>query len=92
MTHYVKIEKEYFVLNEQRKKFWEIRYNDRNYKTGDDICLIEYDPSKPGYTERCVTCQIEYVMYEFEGLEDGYVIMSLTRKPTIDSTMFNLNQ
>lgn len=57
-----------------RRKNFEIRYNDRNYKVGDKIKFtaikdgvkIEHEINKYKYT-------IMYILDGFEGLRDGYI-------------------
>lgn len=42
MTHHLKIKPEYFQAVIDGKKPFEIRYNDRNFQTGDKVILEEY--------------------------------------------------
>ena len=42
MTHHLKIKPEYFQAVIDGKKPFEIRYNDRNFQTGDRVILEEY--------------------------------------------------
>nr|WP_277281358.1 DUF3850 domain-containing protein [Streptococcus hyointestinalis] len=44
---------------------------------GDELLLREYDPGQ-GYTTRCIVKKIVYILPDFIGLKDGYVILGLT--------------
>lgn len=46
----------------ENKKNFDIRVNDRDYKTGDKICFLEFDPVKQVYTGRKCYRQISYIM------------------------------
>lgn len=61
-------------------KTFECRYNDRDFKVGDELLLREYDPQK-GYTYRCIVRKIIYILSDFIGLKDGYVILGVTNEP-----------
>ncbi|MFS5210726.1 DUF3850 domain-containing protein, partial [Streptococcus agalactiae] len=61
-------------------KTFECRYNDRDFKVGDELLLREYDPQK-GYTYRCIVRKITYILSDFIGLKDGYVILGVTNEP-----------
>lgn len=61
-------------------KTFECRCNDRDFKVGDELLLREYDPQK-GYTYRCIVRKITYILSDFIGLKDGYVILGVTNEP-----------
>ncbi len=61
-------------------KTFECRYNYRDFKVGDELLLREYDPQK-GYTYRCIVRKITYILSDFIGLKDGYVILGVTNEP-----------
>jgi hypothetical protein len=74
-THYLKIKYEYAQLYFQGKKDWEIRYNDRDFRTGDTIVftVIEF-----GFM---YSCKIINVFSDTElGLKEDFVILSITNK------------
>ena len=57
-----------------RKKF-ELRKNDRGYKVGDILKLLEY---KDGVeTGRYIMAEITYMLEEFTGLQEGYCILGI---------------
>ena len=56
------------------KKSFEIRKNDRGYKEGDILEMMEFaDGRNTGRTVRVI---VTYMLDEFSGLEDGYCIMA----------------
>ena len=58
-THFVKILPRWFEDVKSGKKNFEIRRFDRDYKTGDIICLQEWEHGK--YTGREITKKIQYI-------------------------------
>ena len=71
MRHELKLNKIYFEKALNGKKPFEIRYNDRDYKVGDEIVLKEWDD---GYTGREISGKITYILNSaFVGLARGYV-------------------
>ncbi|GAA0059368.1 MULTISPECIES: DUF3850 domain-containing protein [Streptococcus] len=73
---------EYFEAIMDGTKTFKCRYNDRDFKVGDELLLREYDPQK-GYTYpyRCIVRKITYILSDFIGLKDGYVILGVTNEP-----------
>ncbi|HIC0324960.1 TPA: DUF3850 domain-containing protein, partial [Streptococcus agalactiae] len=55
---------EYFEAIMDGTKTFECRYNDRDFKVGDELLLREYDPQK-GYTYRCIVRKITYILSDF---------------------------
>ena len=77
-THELKSWIEFFEPVFYRKKSFEIRKNDRDFKIGDRLMLNEYDPDDGSYTGRYCFRTITYIMSEnpFLDLKD-MVILSL---------------
>lgn len=48
--HELKVLKKYFKAIFEEDKGFEVRYNDRNYKKGDELILKEWDDKKNRYT------------------------------------------
>lgn len=71
--HELKIHPEYFeaVLNGAKK--FEYRLDDRGYKVGDTLFLMEYDPGKCEYTKRYIERVVTYIL----PVKDNYVVMSI---------------
>ena len=67
MTHHLKIKPEYFQAVIDGKKPFEIRYNDRNFQTGDRVILEEYEGyQKYGTCPDIDTCQLFTCIYDAE--------------------------
>jgi hypothetical protein len=81
MVHELKTWKEYFQLVVSGKKFFELRKNDRDFKTGDELLLKEYDKESQKYTGRKLHLRITYILEGTEaedlGLKKGFCIMGL---------------
>lgn len=73
--HYIKILPEYYRVVEQKKKTFEVRYNDRDYKVYDVLHLQEW--LNGGYTGREITANVTYILNDSNYCKDGYVIMSI---------------
>lgn len=71
------------------RKTFEWRFNDRDYRTGDTLKLLEYDPKLEKYTGREIEAKITYCLYGKEnspfGVPKGYVIMSIEVSKKIDA-------
>ena len=73
--HKLKISPEYFEEVFKRNKTFEIRKNDREFKTGDKVVLCEYKNGK--HTGRSVEREIGYILENFHALDKEYIIFSL---------------
>lgn len=73
--HELKTYPEYFQETLNANKLFECRLNDRNFQVGDTVILKEWSGSS--YTGREITSTIKYILDNFEGLTDGYVMLSL---------------
>lgn len=73
--HELKIYQEYFeAVKDGRKKF-EIRKNDRDYKVGDILVLLEYDKYYEAFTGEKITVEISYMTDYAQ--QDGYVVLGI---------------
>lgn len=65
-----------------RRKMFEIRRHDRDYREGDLLLLREHDPNGPvPATGRWCARKITYVLRDrsdFQGLEAGYSVLSVS--------------
>lgn len=77
MIHQLKIKSEYFEDVVSRKKPFEIRFNDRGFETGDHLGLNEVD-NLGKETGRWCLVKIEYILGSFNGLQEGWVCMSIS--------------
>jgi len=76
-THELKIWPEFFEIDLTVKPF-EIRKNDRNYKTGDILVLKEWNQDKEAYTGRTKTVFVTCV-FSLIGLQFGWVCMGIKK-------------
>lgn len=81
--HDVKIEPRWFERIRENEKFAEVRYDDRDYQTGDRIRFMRSDTDGTlgwHYVQRTIT----HVLRAADGLEDGYVVLSLADPRLVD--------
>lgn len=73
-VHHIKLGASFFAEVESGEKTFELRKNDRDYKKGDILEMMEFKDGKN--TGRIVRVLVTYILTEFTGLEDGYCIMA----------------
>jgi hypothetical protein len=74
--HLLKTVHPYFKFVWDRVKKFELRKNDRDFKTGDILILQEYDPINEQYMSREIHLKVDYILHGGKfGLKDGYCIM-----------------
>lgn len=60
------------------RKPFEARKNDRDFKIGDHLHLMEYDPELDHYSGRLLVREISYILPGGAwGIEPGYVVLGL---------------
>lgn len=64
------------------ERTFELRKNDKNYKKGDILEMMEFKDGR--YTGRTVRVLVTYILTEFTGLADGYCIMQIKLMETED--------
>lgn len=86
MMHKLKCHSEYFHKVKGGLKNFEIRKDDRNYCEGDELLLEEFVPEKDRmgnegyYTGHICHRRVDYILRGGKfGLEEGYVILSLSK-------------
>lgn len=57
------------------KKSFELRKNDRGYKQGDKLIMLEFKDGK--HTGRIVNADIVYMLEDYTGLAEGYCILGI---------------
>lgn len=71
----------YYNMNPKNRKTgdcFELRKNDRNYSTDDELVLHEYDTYLECITNRTIEATIDYIFGDAQfGLKDGYCILGL---------------
>lgn len=75
--HKLKTVSPYFEELWGRNKRFECRLNDRDFKSGDVVHLMEYDTASCTHSGRVVSATISYLLSEFDGLKEGYVVFGL---------------
>ena len=75
-THELKTLPQYFEQVWSGNKRFEVRKNDRDFQLGDCLVLKEYQQDGR-YTKRLITCNISYVLKDFEGIEKGYCVLGI---------------
>ncbi|WP_341224590.1 DUF3850 domain-containing protein [uncultured Arcticibacterium sp.] len=77
MEHELKILPEYFEEVKRRNKTFELREDNKNYKVGDTLRLLEFDNEH--YTGRECRRTILYILKNVEkyGLKEGFVILAM---------------
>lgn len=73
-VHHIKLGATFFEEVASGEKTFELRKNDRDYKKGDILEMMEFKDGKN--TGRTVRVLVTYILEEFAGLEDGYCIMA----------------
>lgn len=78
VTHEVKCWREPFAALKSGAKPWELRLNDRDYRTGDTLRQFEWNEAENCYTGDEVSHRIGWLLKGPSfGLPDGYVVMTL---------------
>ena len=77
--HEIKLRREYFKDVVEMRKTFEIRLNDRNYKVGDELFLMEYYNDR--YTGNFVHRKVVYLIDLMElGIStEAYLVLGLER-------------
>jgi ParB family chromosome partitioning protein len=73
-VHHIKLGASFFEEVAAGEKTFELRKNDRDYKKGDILEMMEFKDGKN--TGRTVRVLVTYILTEFTGLEEGYCIMA----------------
>lgn len=89
MVHVLKLLSKYYDDSKKNIKTFEIRKNDRNFKVGDTLKLVSYNPIviEGEYKGEVVLAdefhykQITYILDNGEYLQPGYVCLGLQPVP-----------
>lgn len=73
--HEIKIAAMYYEDVASGKKSFELRKNDRGYKQGDKLIMLEFKDGK--HTGRIVNADIVYMLEDYTGLAEGYCILGI---------------
>ncbi|MFL0251271.1 ASCH/PUA domain-containing protein [Clostridium neuense] len=75
MVHELKTLPEYFQAVKEKRKPFEVRKNDRNFKVGDSLYLREWTGEE--YTGRKLIRIITYILNDSRYVKEGYVILGI---------------
>ena len=73
--HEIKIAAMYYEDVVSGKKSFELRKNDRGYKQGDKLIMLEFKDGK--HTGRIANADIVYMLEDYTGLAEGYCILGI---------------
>ena len=74
-THYIRLAATYYDDVKAGIKTFELRKNDRDYRTGDILEMNEFADGRN--TGRVIRCRVIYMLEEYTGLTDGYCILGI---------------
>lgn len=74
-VHDIKIAATYYDDVVSGKKRFELRKNDRGYKAGESLNMLEFKDGK--FTGRTISADITYMLQDYTGLAEGYCILGI---------------
>lgn len=74
-VHQIRLASGYFEDVAAGSKTFELRKNDRHYRKGDILELMEFTEGRN--TGRLIRAEVTYLLEDYTGLEDGYCIMAI---------------
>lgn len=89
-VHELKTLQPYYSEVEKGLKNFELRFNDRDFRVGDVLVLRPWDPRKEKFGSGILIREVSYVMKDFKGLQDGYVILGLDTPKSLKAFEGNL--
>lgn len=90
VTHNLKIWPEYFAAVRDGLKRAELRWNDREYQSGDTLDLCEWDPNEEAFTGDLISVIVTHVA-ELGQWMPGYVLLSFAPPaPVYDEDLLNM--
>ena len=82
--HELKIWPEYFDAVASGRKTFEVRKNDRDFRTRDILTLREWSPFSQTYSGRTLDALVTYVTYDPEwGFPPGVCVMAITLRDLV---------
>jgi hypothetical protein len=83
--HTCKIWPKYYDMLASGKKNFELRKHNRDYKIGDQLLFMEWNPKTEEYTGRSLKRKIIYILRssDHDGLEGGYSILGMANTPRV---------
>jgi len=84
MKHKLKTVQPFFSEVLSGVKTFEVRKNDRDFRTGDILQLAEWD-DRGEFTGRCLYVRVKYILNGGQyGIESGTVVMAIERMNVFD--------
>jgi hypothetical protein len=86
--HILKLWTKYWDDVESGRKNFEVRLNDRDYRKGDVLQLMEWDPETKKFTGREIARRVKYILHgggdgDAVPIHENYCIMGLERVPVL---------
>jgi len=76
-VHVLKTWPKYFQAIIKGDKTFEVRRKDRNYKVGNILNLLEFDPVKNDYTGKSIMVRVTYILDEGPYMPRDYLCMAI---------------
>lgn len=86
-VHSIRLAKTYFNDVASGKKSFELRKNDRGYKVGDMLEMLEFADGRN--TGRIIQAEVAYMLEGYTGLEEGYCILGISVKK-VDTEKYDI--
>ena len=77
-THSLKTVNPHFQDIWNFEKLFEVRKNDRDFKVGDKLILLEYNQQTNTYSNRKITTSISYILDDPNFCKEGFVVLQLS--------------
>ena len=74
-VHEIKLAAMYYEDVKSGKKTFELRKNDRKYREGDKLHMLEFKDGR--HTGRTISADIVYMLEDYTGLTEGYCILGI---------------
>lgn len=74
-THQIRLASSYYDDVAAGRRTFELRKNDRHYKIGDTLEMLEFKDGRN--TGRTICAEVTYILEDHTGLEDGYCILAI---------------
>lgn len=77
ICHELKTHPPYFAKVVSGEKAFELRVNDRDFRVGDTLRLLEWEPNAARFTGNKIDCQVTYIAQGVFGLPPDLCVMSV---------------
>lgn len=87
--HELKTVQPHFGRVASGEKRFDIRKNDRGFAVSDTLVLREYDADTGLFSGRAVEARVTHLISGYDGIEEGYVVMSIELVKELDESQEN---